>query len=287
MLIVAMCAQASEETPEYIELAEVVRASELIVVVHDEDPAQVRKTLKVKGTREKFGYIEHHLVVEQVLYDKAGSTRPGHRLAVAQGDLQIQYGGHVSYYVDGISESPIIPSYNSPLFRHKLVENSYIAMIAPCTAGELRTDCFTVVGAIESVRNQGQIEDVLHPRTEREKLLDVLRAQGEPNPSPVPLSLQPSAGELAHQLQVQSLFRENFSPPVSAPSGLACVVSFQTAATGAITSFQLQESSGHPGFDAACLKAAADVGALPVPEAEFAARYADGYKIRLKAPKAP
>ncbi len=89
--------------------------------------------------------------------------------------------------------------------------------------------------------------------------------------------------ELAkYEAGIQQLFRDNFRP-LPTLQGMSCVLSIQTdQGTGQIIRYWVSESSGNPSYDSACERSALAVKTIPLPPEKWAARYANGYRIRLK-----
>jgi len=166
-LLVVFSALASEETPELVELAEVLASSDLVAVVRDAEPASETATQPMKGTKELFHYTVRHAVVDNVLFDSSGTTKKGDSLHIGPGDLAIQWGIHRVVHVDHASESPIIETYASPVDPREKAEPLYIVMLDRCMAepGILEMRCFTVVDAMESVENLRRIEGMLKVRS--------------------------------------------------------------------------------------------------------------------------
>ena len=122
---------------------------------------------------------------------------------------------------------------------------------------------------------------------------DVNRQAGDPN-STAAQSINPGGAsfgdpEIAkYEKMIQDLFKPLFKPLPATFAGkpeIFCIVHLEVEmATGRILKSWIHTSSGNPSYDNFAIRAVNQVPAVPLPPERFAARYANGYKIRFTPP---
>lgn len=119
------------------------------------------------------------------------------------------------------------------------------------------------------------------------------RQAGDPN-STASESINPGGTsfgdpEIAkYERMIQDLFNPLFKPLPQTFAGkpdIFCIVHLDVdPATGRILKSWIHTSSGNPSYDNFAIRAVNQVPAVPLPPERFAARYANGYKIRFTPP---
>lgn len=156
MLLTLLPAYGNQVFYEPLPLEEVVQMSTLIAVVKRAGKTREHSIRVPKAP--KFVYVAEPLVVEKVVHDPGKLTEGGATIEVVRGDLGMNYSQHILYEVEGIMESPIVQTYESPV-PHDAI--AWVAMIGPCSAGDVKALCLTVPGAREKLESLDRIRSIL------------------------------------------------------------------------------------------------------------------------------
>lgn len=171
-LLPSLEAHTSQTFLEPVTLAEVVRGSDLVVVVEPATPPTRTITIDVTPAGQApdpvrwppFHRVKERFVVTEVLRDR---LRPG--VTMPEGSPPVQPGVvvevdsanadsdlwlHKAYYVDGMGESPIYSSYR-PVGTSAVTARIVFLQRQPAGL------CFAVLGASEYVEHRALVDDAL------------------------------------------------------------------------------------------------------------------------------
>lgn len=163
--ILLLAAMASQVFYEPVSLEEVLRQSPVIALVEPVEGGGRAVQVPMTGPSGPVLAFETRLArlrVIEVLRAPAGLVSPAQVVEVGAANLEQQIELHRSYYVDGVSESPIYPLYESGL-PPAATQGRHILFLRPCAIGGEALLCGVVDGAVAAA-------------TDRERVLGLARA---------------------------------------------------------------------------------------------------------------
>ncbi|MFO0577465.1 MAG: hypothetical protein U1A78_25965 [Polyangia bacterium] len=169
-------AHVSQIHYQTVTLAELVERSELILIVKTAKPAQKQITIPIgtpgpnslvapsqqKKEAPAFVRVLSRIEVQGAL-SKDGAELGGKTIEVDSAHWQETLALHKSYYLEGISESPIYERYQpaEPAAEPEPQDRSFIVFLRREGASGY---AFVVDGAVERIRNRAAIEKLLRGR---------------------------------------------------------------------------------------------------------------------------
>jgi hypothetical protein len=155
-----MGGQVSQIAYRYIDLKELVKQSALILVVSRTEPDSSEEIpIDATGKHPPYRRYKNHFHVLEVL-------RNGTELKIDKGPISVlgandddQYFIHQSYYLQGVSESPIYDAYK-PKNAADATGDLLIIFLNTRPDGQLQ---FSVESAIESIEEKPRILKLLAP----------------------------------------------------------------------------------------------------------------------------
>lgn len=168
-MLLFTAALAGQVHPQDTPLNQVVQRSSLIVVVRAADPHHRSTQLDIPGPQplDPFQVEVQRVEVLEVLHDPSGRVEQGATLEVASGSLETDYDVHVLYHRDGISKSPIVARYASPVSSVEPAPTTWVALLRTCKVATWDAHCSTVANARELVGNRKKIEAAMTSRTRK------------------------------------------------------------------------------------------------------------------------
>ncbi|MBX2797461.1 MAG: hypothetical protein KTR31_07335 [Myxococcales bacterium] len=135
------------------------------MVVSAAEPAMERLTVPIAEHPqvEPFQSSVARVKVEQVVYDPQDLAEVGAVLTIGSGSLESRLSLHTRYHVEGISKSPIIPMYESPLCQRDQRPQRWVALVRRCRVAAVSL-CYTVDYAMETTDALKRIEKLRRQR---------------------------------------------------------------------------------------------------------------------------
>jgi hypothetical protein len=142
-----------------VSLEDVIRWSDLVLVVSKEDPDESVENVPIddKGVHPPYKRRNFHFRVIEELHDKTGLNVQGTSIAVLAANDDAQLMMHRMYYEEGRSRSPIFSSYDSGV---DLMERSgeFIVFLKENEEDRL---LFTVIGSYEAMSNKDEVINLI------------------------------------------------------------------------------------------------------------------------------
>jgi hypothetical protein len=143
-----------------ISLHQVVLSAERILLVKRVEPYINLEKVPIHEDTEKyppFTRIRYRFQVTGKLREPSGDSLVGKTVLVLPWTDGMDFGGHKSYYLDGIGESPIIDRYETKANLEK--DPEFILFISIIENGEVYFRAYDSMDNIEAVR-----EDIRNPK---------------------------------------------------------------------------------------------------------------------------